>query len=144
MTAATQSCDSPEMAVPPGLRILPITDVGVYRATLAACVAAEKSEHRSLARVLRAWIDNSPFGGCPMCDGRETWRNEPHCVACDGDGFVPESISSVFLVGQAAKLKGVALANSSISLLDPHGRRYQDFMSGFNSCGVEATVASQA
>ncbi|MHC5194790.1 hypothetical protein ACYSUW_13645 [Pseudomonas frederiksbergensis] len=118
--------------------INPVTDVNEYRAVLEACVKAEGSEDRKLARTLRARVDASPFGGCPMCDGRPTWRNEPACVTCDGDGFVPESISTPFLAGQAVKLKGQDLKNSSIQLLAPFGRTFNDFMAGYNSGPVAA------
>lgn len=111
----------------------PITDVGQYRVALEACVQAERSEDRKLARTLRAQVDASPFGGCPMCDGRSTWRNEPACVTCDGDGFVPDSISTPFLAGQAARLKGADLEKSSIQLLAPFGRTFNDFMAGYNA-----------
>lgn len=124
--------------------IEPITEVAVYRATLQACVIAESSDQRKLARALRVWIDASPFGGCPMCDGRQTWRNEPACVTCNGDGFVPEAISTPFLSGQAAREKGVDLKHSSIHLLAPIGKRYIDFMEGYNSCVAVAQVETRA
>lgn len=73
------------------MQIEPITEIDVYRATLAACVKAEASEQTQLAQVLRAWVDASPFGGCPACDGRAPWRNEPQCQTCAGDGFLPVS-----------------------------------------------------
>lgn len=121
--------------------IKPITDADEYRVMLEACVKAEGSDDRKLARTLRAQVDASPFGGCPMCDGRSAWRNEPACVTCDGDGFVPESISTPFLAGQAVKLKGRDLRNSSIQLLAPFGRTFNDFMSGYNS-GPAAAMSS--
>ncbi|BAW26759.1 hypothetical protein ACVXHM_16445 [Pseudomonas aeruginosa] len=69
----------------------PITEVEVYRATLAACVQAEASDQYKLAKVLRAWVDGSPFSGCPTCHGRAPWRNDPPCSTCNGDGFVPDA-----------------------------------------------------
>ncbi|MGE8063825.1 hypothetical protein [Pseudomonas sp. NPDC089569] len=125
--------DKPDPGVAPSKSTHPITDADEYRAVLEACVQAESSEDRKLARTLRAQVDASPFGGCPMCDGRPTWRNEPACVTCNGDGFVPDSISTPFLAGQAAKLKGVDLLNSSIQLRAPLGRTFNDFMAGYNS-----------
>lgn len=144
MTSTSQPKNSPELAIPADFCVHPITDIGVYRATLAACVAAECSDERSLARTLRAWVDASPFCSCPLCDGRPTWRNEPACVTCDGDGFVSEEITTVFLAGQAAKRKGVDLERSSIRLLAPQGRRYQDFMWGYNGCEQDEPAISQA
>lgn len=73
------------------MQTVPITEVDVYRATLEACVQAEASGQYKLAQVLRAWVDGSPFHGCPTCDGRAAWRNEPPCKTCNGDGFVPDS-----------------------------------------------------
>lgn len=72
-------------------RVAAITEVAVYRSTLAACVQAEASDQSALALVLRAWVDASPFHGCPSCDGRAPWRNEPQCATCNGDGFLPDS-----------------------------------------------------
>lgn len=69
---------------------LPITDAEVYRAALAACVAAEASDHRRLARVLRSWVDASPFSSCPACDGRTPLRAALSCSRCQGDGFVSD------------------------------------------------------
>lgn len=132
--------------------INPITDADEYRVVLEACVKVEGSEDRKLARTLRAQVDASPFGGCPMCDGRSAWRNEPACVTCDGDGFVPETISTPFLAGQAARLKGRDLKNSSIQLLAPFGRTFNDFMAGYKSepvlaqpspCAITAEHASE-
>jgi hypothetical protein len=54
-------------------------------------VQAEASDQYKLAQVLRAWVDGSPFHGCPTCDGRAPWRNEAPCKTCNGDGFVPDS-----------------------------------------------------
>lgn len=71
---------------------VPITEVHVYRATLEACVQAEASDQYALAVMLRAWVDGSPFHGCPKCDGRSPWRNDPPCALCNGDGFVPEKV----------------------------------------------------
>jgi hypothetical protein len=73
------------------MQTVPITEIAVYRATLAACVQAEASDQYKLAQVLRAWVDGSPFHGCPACDGRAPWRNEPPCSTCNGDGFVPDT-----------------------------------------------------
>ncbi|MDF9779003.1 hypothetical protein [Pseudomonas baetica] len=125
--------DKPVPGIVSAPAINPITDTDEYRVVLEACVEAEGSEDLKLARTLRALVDASPFGGCPMCDGRPTWRNEPACVACNGDGFVPDSISTPFLAGQAARLKGVDLRNASIQLLAPFGRAFNDFMAGYNS-----------
>ncbi len=132
MTSSAFS-DKPDPSTFPAPTVHPITDADDYRAVLEACVKAEGSDDRDLARTLRAQVDASPFGGCPICDGRPTWRNDPACVVCNGDGFVPDSISTPFLAGQAAKLKGVELKNSSIQLLAPFGRTYNDFMAGYNS-----------
>jgi hypothetical protein len=129
---------------PSNASIEPITDVAVYRATLQACVLAEGNDQRKLARTLRVWIDASPFGGCPMCDGRPTWRNEPACVTCHGEGFVPESISTPFLSGQAARQKGVDLTHSSVYLLSPIDKRYNDFMDGYNSSKAVGRVETCA
>lgn len=71
------------------MQTVPITEINVYRATLEACVQAEASDQYQLAQVLRAWVDCSPFHGCPTCYGRAPWRNEPACKTCNGDGFVP-------------------------------------------------------
>lgn len=71
---------------------VPITEVDVYSATLEACVQAEASDQVALAQSLRAWVDASPFHGCPTgCNGRPPFRNEPPCSVCKGTGFVPES-----------------------------------------------------
>lgn len=70
---------------------VPITEIDVYRATLEACVQAEASDQHKLALVLRAWVDGSPFHGCPACDGHAPCRNEPPCKTCNGNGFVPDS-----------------------------------------------------
>jgi hypothetical protein len=75
----------------PVSQIVPITEIDVYRATLEACVKAEASDQIKLAGVLRAWVDASPFHGCPKCDGRGPWRNEPPCTTCNGDGFLPDN-----------------------------------------------------
>ncbi|HDS1721734.1 hypothetical protein NPS53_09490 [Pseudomonas putida] len=72
------------------MQTVPITEINVYRATLAACVEAEASDQQHLAQVLRAWVDGSPFHGCPKCNGRTPWRNQPACTTCNGDGFVPD------------------------------------------------------
>ena len=71
---------------------VPITEVDVYSATLEACVQAEASDQVALADNLRAWVDASPFNGCPTgCNGRPPFRNEPPCEVCKGTGFVPEA-----------------------------------------------------
>lgn len=75
------------------MQTVPITEVHVYRATLEACVQAEASDQYALAEMLRAWVDGSPFHGCPKCDGRAPWRNDPPCAVCNGDGFVPDKVS---------------------------------------------------
>lgn len=126
--------------------INPITDADEYRVMLEACVKAERSDDRKLARALRAQVDASPFVGCPMCNGTSAWRNGPACVTCDGDGFVPESISTPFLAGQAARHQGRDLKNSSIKLLAPFGRTFNDFMAGYNCeppCAITAEHDSE-
>lgn len=71
---------------------VPITDVAVYSATLEACVKAEESDHTALAKTLRAWVDCSPFEGCPTgCNGRQPRRGESTCKVCAGSGFVPSA-----------------------------------------------------
>ncbi|APC19481.1 hypothetical protein BLL42_27490 (plasmid) [Pseudomonas frederiksbergensis] len=70
----------------------PITEIDVYRATLGACVKAEASGQQKLATVLRAWVNASPFGDCPSCQGRPVIISEPVCSTCAGDGFVPLKI----------------------------------------------------
>lgn len=72
------------------MQIVPITEVDVYRATLAACVVAEGSDQRALAKMLRAWVDDSPFGGCPTCHGRSPAPYQSPCDHCRGNGFVPD------------------------------------------------------
>lgn len=71
---------------------VPITEVDVYSATLEACVSAEASDQVDLAYTLRAWVDASPFNGCPTgCNGKKPWRDEPVCSVCHGTGFLPEA-----------------------------------------------------
>lgn len=71
---------------------VPITEHDVYRATLDACVEAEASDQVALAENLRAWVDASPFHGCPTgCNGRPPFMNEPTCSVCNGLGFVPDA-----------------------------------------------------
>ncbi|MGF6281865.1 hypothetical protein ABH908_000102 [Pseudomonas frederiksbergensis] len=136
--------DKPDPGISSVPTVNPITDADEYRVLLEACVKAEGSDDWKLARTLRAQVDASPFAGCPMCDGRPTWRNEPACVVCDGDGFVPDSICTPFLAGQAVRLEGRDLENSSIKLKAPFGRTFNDFMAGYNSTPAAAMRAVTA
>lgn len=71
---------------------VPITEIDVYRATLEACVQAEASDQYKLALLLRAWVDGSPFHGCPTCNGRAPCQSEPPCNTCNGNGFLPDDV----------------------------------------------------
>lgn len=74
------------------MKPVPITEVAVYRATLEACVQAEASDQVDLAKTLRAWVDASPFNGCPTgCNGRAPMHHQPVCSTCGGEGFVPDA-----------------------------------------------------
>lgn len=75
----------------PTAPIEPTTDRGVYAALLEACVQAEASDHQQLARLLRAWVDASPYCGCISCSGHpRLFAHEPPCEVCEGRGFVSE------------------------------------------------------
>jgi len=87
--------------------IEPTTDVQVYTALLEACVQAEASEHRRLAHMLRAWVDASPFAGCPACHGHTPTYNHEPCTVCEGRGFVPDDQGGSHGQAFAARRKGV-------------------------------------
>lgn len=77
--------------VQPAIAPVPITKSHVYSAVLEACVQAEASDQAALAQVLRAWVDASPFEGCPTgCNGQQPHRGEEPCGVCQGTGFIPE------------------------------------------------------
>lgn len=77
--------------VQPSTSPVPITESHVYSAVLEACVQAEASDQSELAKVLRAWVDASPFEGCPTgCNGQQPRRGEAPCGVCQGTGFIPE------------------------------------------------------
>lgn len=87
--------------------IEPTTDVQVYTALLEACVQAEASKHRRLAHMLRAWVDASPFSGCPACSGHAPLYNNEPCSVCHGRGFVPDDQGGIHGQALTARGKGV-------------------------------------